>query len=448
MTATVAGRRVFADWLVSIGAEAVTACANLAAGILLARAAGADGKGVFTVVTTIAAIQAAVLGLRWERPAGHFLARDAASLPVVLSSVAIVAGLATGLAAFGLAVCPPHLVDVVLRGVEPQVIALVAWLVGAQCLYVGIAAVYGGLRDFASRSRFLLAYNVVQALCVAILYVLGVREIVTYVWWYAAASWALELVWLAEFTRRRRLLPRWNWGLVGRMAAFGSLSYMSLLLDLVTVRLDIILLNSMTSTAAAGVYSVAVAVGARLASIPQIVGYVVFHRTSARELGSGHRTAQILRLAALALFGGGIVAGVLGSLLIVPLYGPEFAAAVPALWVMIPAMGTWGLYRLLASDVEGRGRPGLVSMSSLLATVTIVALDLTWIPRYGILGAAWASLVAYSVALAVAAFTFCHVTALSFRDAYLYRSDDLGALLRLASRLVRNGRSRFADQPG
>jgi O-antigen/teichoic acid export membrane protein len=253
-------------------------------------------------------------------------------------------------------------------------------------------------------------------------------------------------VWLAAFARRRRLLPRWEWRLVRRMAAFGSLSYLSLLLDLVTVRLDIILLNAMASTPAAGVYSVAVAVGARLASIPQIVAYVVFHRTSARELGSGARTAQILRLATLALLGGGIVGGVLGSALIVPLYGPEFAAAVSALWVMIPAMGIWGLYRLLASDVEGRGRPGLVSMSSLMATMTIVALDLAWIPKHGILGAAWASLVAYSVAFAVVAFQFCRVTGMSFRDAYLYRPDDLGALLRLASRLVRSG--RLADQPG
>lgn len=442
----VGGRRIFADWLVSIGAEAVTACANLIAGILLARAVGADGKGAFTVATTVAAIAAALLGLRWERPAGYFLARDASALPIVFSSVAVVAGVAMGLTAFGLAICPRPVLDVVVRGVEPQVLALVAWLVGAYCLYVGIAAIYGGLRDFASRSRFLLTYNVLQALCVAILYVLGVRAVVTYLWWCTTASWSLELLWLAEFARRRRLLPRWDWRLVRRMAAFGSLSYLSLLLDLVTVRLDIILLNAMASTAAAGLYSVAVAVGARLASIPQIIAYVVFHRTSARELGSGTRTAQILRLAVLALLGGGIVAGGLGSVLIVPLYGPEFAAAVPALWVMVPAMGIWGLYRLLASDVEGRGRPGLVSMSSLVATVTIVALDLVWIPRHGILGAAWASLVAYSAALVVVAFMFCRVTGLSFREAYLYRSDDLDALLRIASRLTR-GR-RLAEQPG
>jgi O-antigen/teichoic acid export membrane protein len=446
MTTTVEGRRVFADWLMSIGAEAVTAGANLAAGILLARAVGADGKGVFTVATTIAAMAAVVLGLRWERPAGHFLARDTGTLPIVLSSVVMVAGIATGLAALALTVCPQHLLDLLFRGVEPRVLVLVAWLVGAYCLYVGIAAIYGGLRDFASRSRFLLAYNVLQALSVATLYVLGVREVFTYLWWCTATSWSLQVVWLVEFARRRRLLPRWDRRLVRRMAAYGSLSYMSLLLDLVTVRLDIILLNTMTSTAAAGVYSVAVAVGARLASIPQIVAYVVFHRTSARELGSAARTAQIFRLAALALFGGGIVATVLGSVLIVPLYGPDFAAAVPALWVMIPAMGIWGFYRLLGSDLEGRGLPGLVSISSTVATVTIVVLDLAWIPRHGILGAAWASLVAYSVALGVVAFMFCRVTGLSFRDAYFYRSDDLGALMRVVSRLTR-GR-QLVDQPG
>jgi O-antigen/teichoic acid export membrane protein len=446
LTAKVTGGRVLKDWLVSIGAEVVTAGSNLASGILLARAVGADGKGVFALMMTVSAMAAAVLGLRWERPAGHFLARDRRALPVVLTSIGAVTGIATGLAALALSLTPAPAVDALLHGLDPSIVALVWWLVGAQCLYVGIAAVYGGLRDFAARSRFLLAYNALQALVVFLLFLSGEARVATYLRWYALTGWAVGIGWLAVLARRDRLVPRLEWELLRRMASFGSRSYLALLLDLVTVRLDLILLNFFSSAAAVGVYSVAVAVGARLASIPQIVAYVVFHRTSARELGSGEWTAQILRAATLVMAGAGLVVALIGAVLIVPLYGAQFRGAVPALWVMVPAMATWGLYRLLASDVEGRGYPGLVAMSSVVASATIVVLDLLWIPRYGIMGAAWASLVAYSVALALAAVTFCRVTGMGFRDAYRYRSTDLGTMARLASRLVR-GRG-LVDQPG
>ena len=82
------------------------------------------------------------------------------------------AGLASGLTAALIAVFPSEVARL-FRGVDPAVASLVGWLVGTQCLYVGIAAIYGGLRDFGGRSRFLLAYNIAQAIAVCGLSLLG-----------------------------------------------------------------------------------------------------------------------------------------------------------------------------------------------------------------------------------------------------------------------------------
>ncbi len=434
MSAQVGGRRVLLDWFVSLRAEGVTTVANLAAGILLARALGAEGKGVVALVTTVGAITAAVLGIRWERACGHFLARDGAALPTVFTSVIAISGLA--MAGAGLLGAVARALGGSIPGVSPALEPVIVALVGVQVLYVGIASIFGGLRAFATRSRFLLSYNVVQAVTVTVLYALGARHVGQYLVWGVVVSWATVAVWLASVARHHPRVIGVDGGLVRRMVAFSRLSYFGLLLDLVTVRLDIVLLGFMVSPAAAGVYSVAVSVGARLASIPQIVGYVIFHRGSASELGTGERTAQIFRLAVVAMAVAGLAAAVLTSALVVPVYGPDFAQAAPALWIMIPATGLWGLYRLLTSDVEARGRPGLVSCSSLVANVTIVVLDLLWIPRYGVFGAAWASLIAYAVALALAAVLFCRVTGLGLLEAYRYRASDAGAIRKLAGHVA------------
>src|SRR5262249_4158558 len=159
----------------SIAAEVIMTVANLVAGIILARAVGAEGKGVFALAMTVAAAAAAMLGLRGDRPAGHFLARDVTALPMIVVSVAGMAGVASGLAALVIALAPSG-VALMFRGIDPTVASLAVWLVGTQCLYVGIAAIYGGLRDFAGRSRFLLAYNIAQATTVCVLWLVGAHD--------------------------------------------------------------------------------------------------------------------------------------------------------------------------------------------------------------------------------------------------------------------------------
>jgi Na+-driven multidrug efflux pump len=77
------------------------------------------------------------------------------------------------------------------------------------------------------------------------------------------------------------------------------------------------------------------------------------------------------------------------------------------------------------------------SLSSAAANLTIVVLDVLWIPRYGVLGAACASLIAYSVAFVLVGATFCRVTGLSVGEAYGYRREDLGAMARISGRFAR-----------
>jgi Na+-driven multidrug efflux pump len=71
------------------------------------------------------------------------------------------------------------------------------------------------------------------------------------------------------------------------------------------------------------------------------------------------------------------------------------------------------LSRMLGGDLKGRGRPGLVSLSTGLALVITVIGDLALIPRLGIDGAAVASLLAYTAGAAVLVVSFARVTGAS-----------------------------------
>jgi O-antigen/teichoic acid export membrane protein len=87
------------------------------------------------------------------------------------------------------------------------------------------------------------------------------------------------------------------------------------------------------------------------------------------------------------------------------LYGRAFAAAIPAAQWLLPGMLALAIVKTLSSIVAGLGRPEAMTYAILVGLVGTVALDFWLIPRVGIIGAAWASSIAYW-ASALALFMF------------------------------------------
>jgi O-antigen/teichoic acid export membrane protein len=81
------------------------------------------------------------------------------------------------------------------------------------------------------------------------------------------------------------------------------------------------------------------------------------------------------------------------------LYCKAFAAAVPVLRVYVWSavfvfIGTGAQTRLLV----GSDTTHVILVKTLAGAISNILLNILWIPRYGTLGAAWASVVSYAVA--------------------------------------------------
>jgi O-antigen/teichoic acid export membrane protein len=428
--------RLLKDSAIIAFSEATGAVALFFTGILTARALGPDGKGVYTLSIGMGALAAFVLSLRWQRPTGHFLAKDASTLPTIITSNVIVCAIATLLALAIWRAYPPLIEQGVLKGLDPGLIGITIGLIAATYLTQMLTAVYGGMRSFGLRAVFMIVSNTLNVLPIVALFLLGERRPWVYVASLLVAWGVLNSLWLAAFIVRRRVRPRLDLALIQRMARYGALTYPALIFDLMILRLDIFIMNYLSDAEKVGIYSVAVGLANQLGRIPTVLVNIVFNRVSADELGGGEKTAQIVRLAAIAMLLGGAALAALGALLITPLYGAEFAPSIAPLLVMVPATVFIGLYRIICADIDGRGRPGLVTLCSLTAAVGIVVLDFWWIPIWGVMGAAWASLAAYALAFVAAGLVFCRISGLRFWSAYTPRAADVVALwaaLRAAS---------------
>lgn len=173
------------------------------------------------------------------------------------------------------------------------------------------------------------------------------------------------------------------------------------LMAAVYMKIDQVMLGQMRGEADVGLYSVAVKLSEAFYLAPNMVLISVFPSlVRARELGVEVYLARFQRLydayvwaAVAAALGVQLV----GGFMIRHLYGAPFAAAAPALAVHIWSgvfwfSGTAG-HRYLISE-------NLTKLTLLMTTagaVTNVLLNLVLIPRLGILGAAYATLLSFAV---------------------------------------------------
>lgn len=163
-------------------------------------------------------------------------------------------------------------------------------------------------------------------------------------------------------------------------------------------RVDIIILGHYVEASEIGLYSIGVSMAELIWQLPSILGFVVFSYSAATQDATdfSHKVwmtvKKILPLCCL----GGCLISLLAPKLIPFLYGEVFRPSVPVLWMLMPGIVLSVAFKILHSDMAGRGKPLLAVRIFSSALVCNIVLNLLLIPRYGIIGAAFASTITYS----------------------------------------------------
>ncbi len=211
----------------------------------------------------------------------------------------------------------------------------------------------------------------------------------------AAATIALALLLIQQGGQLR---PRWQVPVVRTTLAFGLRGYVGNVLQFFNYRLDLFLVNFFLGPAGAGIYTVAIAMAEMLWYLPNAVGFVIFPKAANTSQAEMNRfTPRIFRVTLALTAAGGVVLALVGKPLIEFIYSPAFASAFGPLLALLPGVVLLGAAKVLTNEIAGRGYPHYNSITAGVALVLTVTFDLLLIPRWGVLGAAIASSIAYSV---------------------------------------------------
>lgn len=217
---------------------------------------------------------------------------------------------------------------------------------------------------------------------------------------------------------------------------FGIKGYLGDVIQLLNYRLDMFLIAFFMSISFVGYYSVAVVLAEALWYFPAAVGVVIFARTPGLSTKEANKsTPQICRntffitiLAALVLFA-------LGRYIITLFFGSVFLLALKPLWILLPGVIALSICKVLGNEITGRGRPLINTIASGVSLAMNVPLNLLLIPRMGIVGAAWASSVSYTVTAIIVLIAFMKISKNSLFDTIIIKPQDLKVYIDVLAKI-------------
>lgn len=235
-----------------------------------------------------------------------------------------------------------------------------------------------------------------------------------------------------------QLRPRWqpSWSEFRTSINYGLRDYGGGVADYATLRLDQLMLGAMATSSAMGLYVIAV-------RLSEVTTYAAGALADALmpEVAASRQTDQaealLARTLRLTIYSNIILLvplWLVAPIMLRTLFGESFVAASGAFrWLLVAAV-VWSASSIVIRGLQGFGHPGLTTIARFLSAIVTAIVLLLLLPRMGITGAAIASLIGYSVMLAVALFALIQRRRLGFWRYLRPRSHDfpIGRLKSMA----------------
>jgi enterobacterial common antigen flippase len=420
-------------------ANAFTLLSGVVTSLLTAWALGPEGRGDLAVVVLWPNVVALLVGIGLPQAHRYYLARQPEALSMLFSN-ALLFTLGMGALAYFLAeLVVPHLVGV--RSPE------VMWLVRIYLLNIPLALLYDlmagfleGAREFKYAAAARVIFFSIQSVAYLGLWLTGHLTVRNAAYTMIAAQLVNALTALVGvlYVLRPTWKPSWSeWKLP---LSYGLRYHPGVVTAFTTLRLDQLMLGGMASSLEIGLYFIAVRLSEITTVLASSVADVLMPEVAASKqieesvqllTKSLRQTIYVYVLVLIPLL--------LGAPLLLQLaYGAEFLAATSTLRLLLIASLIWSAGAIVISGLNGLGYPGLSTVARLASAVVTVFALLYWLPRRGIVGAAFASLLGYSVMLIVALFWLVRKQHLSLWDCLRPQRGDIPL-----SRLLANFGLRF-----
>ena len=408
----------------TIAAAAITS-------VIIARRLGPHGTGVFALLGSFVDVIVMVVGLGLAQGITYTVSHGQWSVRTALR-YSLLAATLLGAIGIGLGVLTFAVIGgTILRGATTQMthIALLAVPTALAGSFWAVIVLAAGRYNTYSAFTFAQA----AANCVGIAVLVIAFGLVGAVSGYAGAYLLVAAVTGVWVWRHRPQLQRSADAATGHAAQpaglltgvqFGLKTWAGNLLQYVNYRLDLFLVSAFASSAAVGVYSVAVSLTALGWILPDALHTVLFPRTAsiahAGAGAAGRKEAEdaIMRASrhsVLLVVPTGLLLVVLLVVVVPVLYGSRFSQTVTLGLLLLPGVLALGWAKVLSAATTGLGFPEYALWTAAIVAPITVGMYLALVPPFGATGAALSSTASYLLTTIFSAYYLKRATGMSLR---------------------------------
>jgi O-antigen/teichoic acid export membrane protein len=432
----------FSDRVLTLFATSILGTGiGILVGFLLARVLGPAGKGDFYLITLFPVTIMVLIQLGLPQAFGFFAARGQTT-GINTKTVILTVALAGPALALAIAILPLLRVTI-LDSIDPGEIIL-----GLLVLPLALNATFAtGVLLGRQSVRWYSAVNLGQSVLSIVIYivlvgVLGLGLIGALSAFFVCYVFG-TLGYFVGSVRVSAKVPGRTPVSYRQLFGYGLPYYPGTLTSFLSLRVDVYLLAWILADPAAplGYYSMAVTIAQLVFFLPNAVSSVFFPHVAGTNREDADRQVALVARVTLLLTGAMAVALVPVSIVGIRVLLPAFDQSLVPLFVILPGVVALSQTKVLSSYLAGLGMTAVTSYANVGSLVVNVAVNLLLIPKFGIVGAAAASLVSYSVSAIALSVVAARASHIPLADFWIPRPSDLrfafATSLGMARRVLR-----------
>lgn len=442
----------FRNALFQLGTSIAGIPLGIVTSVVLARYLSVADRGNFALLTTFAAVIVLFSQIGWPS-ASIYRLRRAGSEPARVSGAALFAVAGSSLLAIGAClVFRSQLTERFFHGVPAGLYYVVLAMVPFQLLGLSFSGIARGIDRFALQNAYRLLLNVgnfTSAVLVLVLWGKALHDIMIAVLVVQIAA----AIWLTATTlRQTKLSARVDVTEMVEGLRFGLKSYVTSLTGQLHERIDLFMLALLLAAPEEiAYYAVAVGVLQRIQVVPEAIGTALFPKLAGlEEAEAGTFASYVSRHSTAWVILAVVILGTTGPFLIPLLYGEQYTRSVAPFLILLPGVAAITIYRVLGRYFLALGRQAVNIWTQLASTTTNILLNAWLIPLHGVLGAAIASLISYSLEAFLITVVFLKVSKKGILETFVFKAADLGPYRERVRRFRRrlSARRRRPSDPG
>lgn len=393
-------------------------------GIIIARALGPEGKGEYALLLLVVYLCYAFFKGGVEDANVYYIANKRYSTEEIVSN-SIPIALLLGLSSVGIfSLLFPYIQQLFLQGVNSLFIFIIIW-------EVPVLVVTRYLQNILLGLGRIVKYNLIEIFSTAVIIImvpvlilvfkLGVMGAVISSLCSVLLAGVVAMTFVGKYCKMEF---KFNPKIIKDLLIYGIKGHLGEIIYVFYTHLDIIMVSYFLGIKFVGFYSIALNVQ-MIWYIPFAIGIVLFQKVSSSSLEEANRLSSIAcrntffitTIMAFFCF--------IGSYYFIPiLYGYRFVPSIKPLWMLLPGMVFLSGSKILNSYLFGRGKRMIYTYSCSVAFVINLVLNYLLIPKWGMIGAAFATSFSYFVYMSFMLFQYLKISKNSILETLLVRRAD------------------------